>query len=165
MHDPAIPEPDARLRATFGPEQGVRLHARSLTLTGLGRASWAATAEHPSALDYLLAALATDLVSGLGEESRRAGLVLEDVELRLEAFLEHPLVIAGVVGEEGSPRLRKIRGSLYVGTQLGAAELEALWRRACARAPVLASLAPGVSFDLTLKLVPRGRRFPCDQFS
>ena len=154
MHDPASSEPDARLRVTGGPEQSVRLHARSLTLTGLGRASWAAAAEHPSALDYLLAALATDLVTGLGEESRRAGIVLDDVELRLEAFLEHPLVIAGVVGEAGSPRLGKIRGSLYVGVQVGEAALHALWQRACARAPVLASLAPGVAFELVLKLVP-----------
>ena len=154
MHDPATPEPDARLRATLGPPPSVRLHARSLTLTGLGRASWAAAAEYPSALDYLLAALATDLVTGLGEESRREGLVLEDIELRLEAYLEHPLVIAGVVGEEGSPKLRTIRGTLYVGTPAGEGEIRALWQRACARAPVLATLAPGVSLDLVLKLVP-----------
>jgi len=153
MADPASSEPDARLRATRGPEQSVRLHARSLTLTGLGRASWASAAEHPSALDHLLAALATDLVSGLGEEARRLGVVLDDIELRLDAFLENPLVVAGVVGEEGSPRVRAIRGSLYVGAGCGEDELRELWQRTCARAPVLASLAPGVSVDITLIFV------------
>ena len=153
MAAPASPEPDARLRASRGPEQIVRLHARSLTLTGLGRASWAPAAEHPSALDHLLAALAIDLVSGLGEEAWRVGAVLDDIELRLEAFLENPLVVAGVVGEEGSPRLRAIRGSLYVGAGCGEAELRVLWQRSCARAPVLASLAPGVSVDIILIFV------------
>ena len=154
MANSAAPEPDARIRAHRGPQQGVRLHARNLTLEGLGRASWAPAAEHPSALDYLLAALATDLVSGLDEESRRVGVALEDVELRLEAFLEHPLVVAGVVGEAGSPRVGAIRGSVYVGAASGEAELRALWQRVRERAPVLASLAPGVSIDITLKLVP-----------
>jgi len=153
MAGPHPPEPDARLRATRGSEQSVRLHARSLTLTGLGRASWAPASEHPSALDYLLAALATDLVSGFGEESRRAGIVLEDVELRLEAFLEHPLVVAGVVGEQGSPRVGAIHGSLYVGAEGDEVLLRALWQQACTRAPVLASLTPGVFIDITLHLV------------
>jgi len=153
VSDSTSPEPDARLRARNGPERSVRLHARNLTLAGLGRASWDSAASHPSALDYLLAALATDLVSGLGEESRRASLALDDVELRLEAFLEHPLVIAGVMGEEGSARLRSIRGSLYVVSSIGEAELQSLWQRVRERAPVLASLMPGVSIDITLKLV------------
>jgi hypothetical protein len=153
MDERTAPEPDARLRATRGPDQSVRLHTRSLTLTGLGRASWASTAEHPSALDYLLAALATDLISGMLEESRRASIVLDDVELRLEAMLEHPLVVAGVVGETGSPRVRAIRGSLYVAAVPDEAELRRLWERVCSRAPVLASLAPGVAIDITLNLV------------
>jgi hypothetical protein len=131
----------------------VTLHVRSLTLTGLGRASWATAAEAPSALDYLLAALATDLVTGLAEESRRAGHVLSDVELRLEAFLENPLVVAGVVGERGSPRVSSIRGSLYVGSVLVEAEARALWQQTCERAPVLASLAPGVPIEIELKWV------------
>jgi hypothetical protein len=146
-------EPDARLRAHRDPQTSVKLHVRSLTLTGLGRASWAATAEHPSALDYLLAALATDLVSGLTEESRRAGLVLDDLELRLEAFLENPLVVAGVIGEPGSARVRSIRGSLYVRSAAGEAHVRDIWRRASERAPVLASLAPGVPIDIELKFV------------
>ena len=126
---------------------------RSLTLTGLGRVSWDVAAEHPSALDFLLAALATDLVSGLGEECRRAGLQLEDVELRLEAFLESPLVVAGVVGEKGSPRVREIRGSLYVQSVSGDELLRAAWRRAREKSPVLASLALDVAIDIALKHV------------
>jgi len=141
-------EADARLRAHRGHEPAVKLHVRSATLKGLGRASWDAAAEHPSALDYLLAAVATDLVSGLCEESK--SLSLEDVELRLEAFLENPLVVARVVGEEGSPRVALIRGSLYVA---GEGEIKEAWQRALERSPVLASLAPETKIDIELKEV------------
>ena len=139
-------EPDARLRAHRGQEPAVKLHVRSATLRGLGRASWDAAAEHPSALDYLLAAVATDLVSGLFQEARD----LDDVELRLEAVLENPLVVARVVGEEGSPRVALLRGSLYVA---GGDDLRDAWQRALERSPVLASLAPQTKIDIELKEV------------
>jgi len=148
-----VNEPDARLRAHRGAQLPVKLHARSVTLNGVGRASWDAAAEHPSALDYLLGALATDLLSGLGEESRRAGYVLDEAELRLEVFLENPLVVAGVIGEEGSPRIDSIRGSLYLSSSAGESELRAVWQRTRDKSPVLASLAPGITIDIELKPV------------
>lgn len=154
MTAPGTPEPDARLRAHRGTPPAVKLHARNVTLTGLGRASWDAAAEHPSALDYLLAALATDLVTGLDQESRRAGLVVDEVELRLEAFLANPLVVAGVVGEEGGPRLASIRGSLFMRSGSGEDQVRAAWQRARERAPVLATLAPAVAIDIALGFFP-----------
>jgi hypothetical protein len=147
------PEPDARLRAHCGRQPGVKLHVRNVTLTGLGRAGWDPAAEHPAALDYLLVALATDLLTGLDQEARRAGETLHEVELRLEAFLENPLVVAGVIGEEGRARVAAIRGSLYVRSASGEAEIRAAWQRARERSPVLASLAPDVTIDIELKPV------------
>ena len=140
-------EPDARLRAHRGIDPAVKLHVRTVTLTGLGRASWNAAAGHPSALDYLLAALATDLVSGLAKEARG----LEDVELRLDAFLENPLVVAGVVGEEGSPRVARVEGSLYVRAQ-AEDDVRASWQRARESSPILSSVTFPV--DIALKFVP-----------
>lgn len=104
-------------------------------------------------MDFLLAALATDLLSGLEEESRRDGDVPADVELRLEAFLENPLVVAGVIGEEGSPRLTAIRGSLFLSGVRDEAGIRASWQHARERSPVLASLASDLTIDIALKLV------------
>ncbi len=143
-----------RLRAHVGPEGRVRIHARNLSLEAEGRTSWADAAERPSALDYLLAALAADLLAGLGHESRRGGPEVHDAELRLQAWLEHPLAVAGVVGETGSPRLAAIHGSLYLGTGAPEAEARDLWGRVLRGAPVHASLSPGVQLDIELKLVP-----------
>ena len=137
-------EPDAKLRA-HAAKEGVKLLVRSFTLTGLGRASWDAQSPHASALDFLLAAVATDLVSGMAKAA-------EDLELRLEAFLENPLVVAGVVGEDGSPRVARIRGSLYVRSD--SPDLHEAWRRVRAGSPVLASLAPEVAIDIQLKEIP-----------
>ena len=153
MSSPHPDEPDALLRAHAGPQERVRLHVRNFSLDAMGRTSWAETAEHPSALDYLLAALATDLLAGVAHESRRGGPVIHDAELRLQAWLEHPLVVAGVVGELGSARVREVRGSLYLSTDAVPAETDALWARVHARAPVLASLAPGVAIHVQIQVV------------
>lgn len=152
--DPAIGEPDAALRARLGPEACVRAHARRWTLESRGRASWDARAAEPSALDQLLAAIATDVLAGLAHESRRGGPEVRDAELRLQAWLENPLVVAGVVGEAGSARVHAIRGRLFVSTAAPADDVADLWRRVRERAPVLASLDPALSFELELEVFP-----------
>ena len=153
MSDPRPGDPDAVLSSELGPDERVRMRARNLALAAEGRAGWAPSAEHPAALEYLLAALAADLLAGLAREVRAAGPALHAAELRLKAWLENPLVVAGVRGEEGSARLREIEGSLYVDTDASAPEIETLWRRVRERAPVLASLAPGVAITLRLQRV------------
>jgi hypothetical protein len=153
MPAPTHGEPDAAVRAHAGPQERVRIHARNLSFDTQGRASWADTAEHPSALDCLLAALATDLLAGLWRESQRGGPAVHDAELRLQAWLESPLVVAGVVGETGSPRVRQIRGSLYLACDASDDDVGALWRRVLERAPVHTSLAFGVAVTIELKRV------------
>ena len=153
MDTPLPGAPDVALRAEAGQGERVRMHARNFSFAGQGRTSWSDKAEHPSALDYLLAALAVDLLSGLARFSQRGGVEVHDAELRMEGWLENPLVVAGVVGEAGSPRVRKVRGSLYIGAEAPEAELRALWQRVIDSSPVYASLAPGVELRINLKLV------------
>lgn len=146
--------PDSALRALAGPDAGVRVHARAYALDARGRASWDANAERPAALDLLLAAVAADLLAGVAIESRRAGSPARRAELRLQAWLAHPLVVAGVVGEAGDASLREIGGTLYLSIDAAPSDAEAIWQRARATAPVLASLAPGIAVRVGLQLVP-----------
>ncbi|MGH7742118.1 MAG: hypothetical protein ACRENS_08855 [Candidatus Eiseniibacteriota bacterium] len=129
------------------------MHAREFSFNGEGRTSWAKKAEHPSALDYLLSALATDLLSGLVRESHRGGPAVREAELRLEAWLENPMIVAGIVNEAGSPRIKKIRGTLYLGTEGAESEVRAMWQRVFDSSPVHASLAPGVDVRINFKLI------------
>jgi hypothetical protein len=107
-----------------------------------------------SALDHLLAALATDLLAGLAAESRRAGPLVHQAELRLQARLAHPLAVAGVVGESGSAALAAVGGSLYLESDAGEADVRVLWQRVLERAPVHATLAAAMPIYITLTLTP-----------
>jgi len=153
MSDPRTADPDCVVRAHAAEDGRVLLHSRTHSFAAEGQTSYAPSPGHPSALDYLLAALAADLVAGLAREAARAGFLLEAVELSLAGRLENPLAPLGVVGESGSARLAEVSGSLYVSADAPEEALRERWEAALSRAPVYATLAASTNVDITLKLV------------
>ena len=153
MTEHAASEPACEIRASAEPGGAVRLYARHLAFTAEGQMGYQAKGPHPSALDYLLAALAADAVSGLTRTASRAGARLEAVELTLAARFANPLVPLGVVGEEGSAALSEVVGSLYLSSDLSEQELRSLWEDALRRAPVYATLTRCVPVRIELKVV------------
>jgi hypothetical protein len=142
------------MRALAGPDGHVRLVTRNLTFDAERQLGLDPGASHPAALDLLVGALAADLLAGLGREAARAGVTLHEAELRLEARLGNPLVALGVVGEEGSPALASVQGTLFVDGDTDEAPIQALWEQACARAPVFATLRHSAAIHFTIRLVP-----------
>jgi hypothetical protein len=55
---------------------------------------------YPSAVEYLLGALAASLATGLATEASRDGLELDDIELATRGALDNVLAILGLVGVE-----------------------------------------------------------------
>jgi hypothetical protein len=154
MSEPLDLEPSCELRALVCPDGHVRLVTRNLTFDAERQLGLDSVASHPAALDLLVGALAADLLAGLGREAARAGVPLHDAELRLEARLGNPLVALGVVGEAGDPGLVSVKGTLFAGSDTDEAGIHALWDRACARAPVFATLRRSASIHITIRLVP-----------
>src|SRR5262245_28213007 len=120
-------EADCTVRAMRQTDGRVTIVARNLALHAEGQLSLDAKAETPSALDYLVSALAADVLGGLGREASRAGVVLDDAEISLAARLDNPLVALGVEGESGTPVLAEVTGTLYVSAEAGAEQLHSLW--------------------------------------
>jgi hypothetical protein len=111
------------------------------------------TQDHlPSALEQFIGAYASDLLSGFQTFARRRRVPIDALEIVVECRLENPLVHLGVVGEEGSPRIERIEGSLYVSSDAAPAELEDLWEIVLDRSPLHATLARSV--ELAIRLVP-----------
>jgi len=154
MNARSLEGPSCVVRAHAIEEGLVRLHARNQAWSAEGQLSFAPSAVHPSALDYLLGALASDLVAGLAREAAREGHALDAIELNLGGDLENPLVPLGVVGEEGHARLTRVTGSLYVRTEIDVPALRNLWERVLDKAPVFGTLSGNVTIDITLKPVP-----------
>ena len=143
--------PSCTLRAMLGGEGRVHVVTRKLAFDAQGRTSEDPEATLPSALDLLVAALATDLLAGLARDAARAGHPLHDAEASLSARLENPLVALGVIGESGHAGIAEVTGSFYVRCDAGERELHELWARTLARSPAHATLARAADVRLELK--------------
>lgn len=153
MTMPEAIEPSCAARGLLEPDGRVRLVTRNLSLMAEGQSSLAPTARHPSALDLLVLALVTDLLSGLHRAASRSGLQLLDAELSVTATLDNPLVALGVIGETGSAALAAIQGSVYVHCDAAPAVVDELWQNVLAISPVYATLQRCAELRLDLKPV------------
>jgi uncharacterized OsmC-like protein len=108
--------------------------------------------EIPSALEHLLGALAADLLGTLFLYARRRRIPVDAAELVLNAALENPLVHLGVVGEEGSPALEEVSGTLYASIDASADDAEALWEETLRRAPVYQTLARAARIEIRFRV-------------
>ena len=150
----AGPEPAVRVRAQGIPDGRARVFVRTAAFDVDGQTPFQAGDSAPSALDLLLAALAADLVIGLGREAARAGVRLDAIEARLAGALDNPLVALGVVGETGSAALSAVTGSVWVETDAEPASVRELWDRACARAPAYVTLSRCATVRIALECMP-----------
>ena len=128
------------------------VYTRNLSFTAEQQASFRETDRYPSAIEYLLGALVTDLISGFAAQATRQGVFLDALEARVTGYLSNPLVYLGVVGEEGHPGLEEIECRLYVSAEAEEETLQQIWQVVQARSPVLNTLRRGVRLELALKI-------------
>jgi uncharacterized OsmC-like protein len=136
---------------SVGPAEA-RAYARNHTIIAGEAASLRPSDPHPSAIEYLLAALGTELLTGLRREAQRAHVEIDAAELSLAGRLDNPLVLLGVVGEAGRAGLAEITGKVYVSTDADDAAIDALWKRVLARAPVFDTLSRATSITITVRV-------------
>jgi uncharacterized OsmC-like protein len=129
-----------------------RAYARNHTIVVGQQASLKESDPHPSAIEYMLAALGADLASGLRREAERAGTALDAVEIALAAELDNALVHLGVIGEEGSARVKSVDATLYVQTDAGEDDVRRLLEASLPRSPLFATLSRSVEIHLKLRV-------------
>ncbi|MBI3988261.1 MAG: OsmC family protein [candidate division NC10 bacterium] len=115
-------------------------------------ASFAASDEAPSAVEYLLAGLGGCLAVGFQIRASRRGIRVEAVEVSLKGAIDNILVFLGMA-EEGHPGFSRIEGSLYVKADADEAALREIWCETLARSPVANSLRQAVELDVALSIV------------
>jgi hypothetical protein len=96
-------------------------------------------AKYPAvtALEYLLAAVAGDVIACLRERCRKHRVPLGRVEALIHGSLNNPLVFLGVVGEQGDPALNALVVRLFVETRAEETLLREAWEEALARSPMV----------------------------
>jgi hypothetical protein len=105
-----------------------------------------------SAVEYVIGALGADLVNGFEAMLRERRLRCHAIEAAMSAELENPLTHLGVIGEEGSPRIRRIEAAVYVDSPASDGDLDEAWQESLRRSPLTATLRPSVELVFHLKV-------------
>ncbi|MBL8729418.1 MAG: OsmC family protein [Planctomycetes bacterium] len=106
----------------------------------------------PSAIEFLLSALAGALCSGLQWRLSRLGAEVHNLEVVAKAKSQNNLVFLGVE-DAGSPALADIELSLYVAADVDDEQLQAVFAETVRRCPVTQSLLQTVAIDARARKV------------
>jgi uncharacterized OsmC-like protein len=107
--------------------------------------------EHPSAVEYLLTALAGALSTGLATECAKDGLEIDDIEISIKGKLDNVLAHLGI--EEGDPSFKSIELKCFASTLDDADKLRAAWKRTFDRSPLAQTLKKAVELEAKLAIV------------
>ena len=140
----------SRVRGTG--ENEATAYTRNQAFAVNGQASFKETDPHPSAVEYLLGALGSDLITGFAAHVARRGIVVDALEASISGRLNNPLVFLGVVGETGHPGFEAISGTLYVSTDADETTLQEVWQETLARSPLVNTLQRCVALSLEFQI-------------
>lgn len=142
-----------QVRAAAGVSGSTRVFARNHSFDVGQPASFDSADPAPSAIEFLLGALAADLLAGLRWRASRVGIEFTQAEFSLSARAADPRVFLGLSDPEAGG-LADIEGRLYLQTFGEASKLDSLWRETLARSLIARTLAGGTRLSLELKLMP-----------
>jgi TusA-related sulfurtransferase len=106
----------------------------------------------PSAVEYLLGALAAALAMGMQIETSRRGIAIEELEITLGGQLDNIFVFLGLE-QTGHSGFKAIGGTMYVRADADETALFDIWQHVLNVSPLLSSLRQPASFDLQLKVI------------
>ena len=107
--------------------------------------------KHPSAVEYLLGALAGSLATAFATECAKESLEVDDIEISLSGSLHNILAHIGI--EEGDPSIERIDLKCFASTFDDDEKVKAVWQRTVARSPIAATLSKAVALNIKLALV------------
>jgi len=105
----------------------------------------------PSAVEYLLAALAGALSTGFATECAKDGLEIDDIEISVKGKLDNVLAHLGI--EQGDPSFKSIELKCFASTMDDAEKVRAAWQRTVGRSPLAQTLKKAVELQVKLALV------------
>jgi uncharacterized OsmC-like protein/TusA-related sulfurtransferase len=130
----------------------VKIHSRNHTFLAGQPADFSPKVNAPSAIDYLLASLATCLTVGFKAQASRRNIEIDNLELILKGGLENVLYHLELENE-GSPKMEKVKGTFYVLSPESEEILEGIWRNTIERSPIYQTLKSAIDVDIKLSIV------------
>lgn len=129
-----------------------KVHSRNHTFLAGQPADFSPKVEAPSAIDYLLASLASCLTVGFRAQASKNNVIIDNDELTLKGSLENVLFHLGLE-EIGSPKINKIIGTYYISSPDEEELLIEIWENTLKRSPIYQTLKQTVDIDIKLSIV------------
>ena len=140
-----------RVRARYSGNLQSRVYCRNFSIDIGQPASFEEKDKHPSAVEFLLAALAGDLATGFASDCVRNGLEVDDIEMTVKGRLENILVHLGL--QEGYPGFSSIEIKCFASTFDEESKVREAWRRTVEFSPLASTLKKAVELQLKLAIV------------
>ncbi|MCC6445596.1 MAG: sulfurtransferase TusA family protein [Armatimonadetes bacterium] len=137
-----------RTRARAAARQKSTVYCRNFSFNVGQPASFEEKDAHPSAVEYLLGALAASLASGFASEALRSGLDIDDVEVTARGRVQNALAVIGI--GEGKPAFASVEIKAFVSTLEEEADARAAWDRAVLRNPLVNTLEKAVELHIRM---------------
>jgi uncharacterized OsmC-like protein/TusA-related sulfurtransferase len=140
-----------RLRARSTGHLKSTVYFRNFSVDVGQPASFEEQDEHPSAVEYLLAAVAGSLSTAFATECAKDGLEVDDIEIAVKGKLDNVLVHLGI--EQGDPSVRSIELKCFASTLDDADKVRAAWQRTFDRSPLAQTMIKAVQLASKLVIV------------
>lgn len=140
-----------RLRARAQGHLRSMVYSRNFSFEMGQPASFEEKDKYPSAVEYLLAALAGSLTTAFSTECAKDSLEVDDVEISLSGSLHNILAHMGL--DEGDPSLSEIELKCFASTFDDEEKVKRAWERTVRRSPIAQTLAKAVDLKIKLALV------------
>ncbi len=127
-----------------------RVYSRNFSFEIGQPASFEEKDKYPSAMEYLLGALAGSLSTAFSTECAKDNLDVDDIEISLSGSLHNILAHLGM--EEGDPSLSVIELKCFASTFDDEDKVREVWDRSVSRFPIAATLSKAVDLNITLAL-------------
>jgi hypothetical protein len=106
-----------------------------------------------TSLEHFLAAVGSDILGGLFIRAKRKRLEIYNAEATIDCSLNNPLTFLDVVGEEGSPGIKRLSMIVYISTFAAESEIQQLWEDTLRKSPMVQTLQKALTLDLSYKVV------------
>jgi len=127
------------------------IYCRNFSIEVGQPASFETTDKHPSAVEYLLAALAGDLTTGFATECSKSRIEVDDIEMTISGKLGNVLAHLGL--EDGDPSVTSIELKCFVSSFADEGMVREAWERTIQRSPVATTLKKAVDIKFKLSIV------------
>lgn len=139
----------ARARST-GPLKST-VYCRNFSIDVGQPASFEESDRNPSAVEYLLTALAGDLTSGFATECARCSIEVDDIEMTIRGRLRNILAHLGL--EEGDPSFEFIEIKCFVSSFEEEDKVRETWSRTIRRSPLLVTLQKAIDIRIKFSIL------------